>query len=137
MPKRILDTPSAPPALGPYSVAVGIGDLVFLSGQVALRPAGGRTDGPIGDQTRQVMNNIGAMLADLGLAYGDIVKTTIFMSNMGDYQEINRVYAEYFESDPPARSAVEVSALPGGFGVEIEVVASQNRSGSIDDKDGR
>ncbi|MCY4371064.1 MAG: Rid family detoxifying hydrolase [bacterium] len=129
MAKRILETPSAPPALGPYSVAVGIGDLVFFSGQVALRPAGGRTDGPIADQTRQVMDNIGALLSDVGLGYEDIVKTTIFMSDISDYQEINRVYAGYFGSDPPARSAVEVSALPGGFGVEIEVVASRNRPG--------
>ena len=119
MAKRILDTPSAPPALGPYSVAVGTGDLVFFSGQVALRPGGGRTDGPIGDQTRQVMDNIGDILSDVGLGYGNIVKTTIFMSDISDYQEINRVYAGYFQSDPPARSAVEVSALPGGFGVEI------------------
>lgn len=127
MAKRILDTPSAPAALGPYSVAVATGDLVFFSGQVALRPGGGRNDGPIGVQTRQVMDNLGAMLSDVGLGFENIVKTTIFMSDISDYQEINRVYAGYFESDPPARSAVEVSALPGGFGVEIEVVASRNR----------
>lgn len=127
MAKRTLDTPSAPPALGPYTVAVETGDLVFLSGQVALRPRGGRNDGPVAAQTRQVMDNIGAILADVGLGYGDIVKTTVFMSDISDYPEINQVYAEYFESDPPARSAVEVAALPGGFGVEIEVVASRSR----------
>ena len=86
--------------------------------------------------TRQVMDNIGAMLSDVGLGYEDIVKTTIFMSDISDYQEINRVYAGYFGSDPPARSAVEVSALPGGFGVEIEVVASRNGSGGTDGNDG-
>ena len=126
MAKRILQTPSAPPALGPYSVAVETGGLVFLSGQVALRPDGGRTDGEIGRQTRQVMDNIGAMLADVGLAYPDIVKTTIFMTDIADYPEINRIYAGYFDDDPPARSAVQAAALPGGFAVEIEVVAARN-----------
>jgi 2-iminobutanoate/2-iminopropanoate deaminase len=130
--KRILDTPHAPPAIGAYSVAVETGGLVFFSGQVALRPDGGRTDGPIRDQARQVMDNIGAMLADVGLDYPDIVKTTIFMSDISNYQEINEVYAGYFDSDPPARSAVEVAALPGGFGVEIEVVASRNRPDESD-----
>ena len=126
MAKRILETPSAPPALGPYSVAVETGGLVFLSGQVALKPEGGRTDGDIGEQTRQVMDNIGAMLADVGLNYSDIVKTTIFMADIADYAEINRIYAEYFDSDPPARSAVQAAALPGGFAVEIEVVAARS-----------
>jgi len=126
MAKRILDTPSAPAALGPYSVAVQSGGLVFFSGQVALKPEGGRTDGGIGEQTRQVMDNIGAMLADVGLNYGDIVKSTIFMTDIGDYPEINRVYASYFDDAPPARSAIQAAALPGGFGVEIEVVAAGN-----------
>ena len=121
---RILETPSAPPAIGPYSVAVEVANLVFLSGQVALLPQGGREDGDVSAQTRQVMNNIGAMLGDIGLGYSDIVKTTIFMVDIGDYAAINEVYAEYFEAAPPARSAVEVSALPGGFLVEIEIVAA-------------
>ena len=126
MAKRILETPSAPPALGPYSVAVETGGLVFFSGQVALKPEGGRTDGEIDEQTRQVMDNIGAMLADVGLDYPDIVKTTIFMADIADYPEINRIYAEYFDGAPPARSAVQAAALPGGFGVEIEVVAARS-----------
>lgn len=125
MAKRVLPVPSAPGALGPYSVAVQAAGLVFLSGQVALKPAGGREDGDAAAQTRQVMNNLGAMLADIGLGYADIVKTTIFMVDIGDYTDVNRVYAEYFEGDPPARSAVEVSALPGGFRVEIEIVAAR------------
>ncbi len=128
MAKRILDTPSAPPALGPYSVAVGTGSLVFFSGQVSLTLDGDRNDGSITEQTAQVMDNIGALLADVGLKYVDIVKTTVFMTDMADYPEINRVYAAYFGSEPPARSAVEVSALPGGFAVEIEVVACRNPS---------
>ena len=126
MAKRILETPSAPPALGPYSVAVQTGGLVFFSGQVALKPGGGRTDGDIDGQTRQVMDNIGAMLADVGLDYGDIVKSTIFMTDIADYSEINQVYAGYFDDEPPARSAIQAAALPGGFGVEIEVVAARD-----------
>lgn len=122
---RILETPSAPGALGPYSVAVQAADLVFLSGQVALKPGGGRENGDTAAQTRQVMNNIRAMLGDIGLGCADIVKTTIFMVDLADYTDINQVYAEYFEGDPPARSAVQVSALPGGFRVEIEIVAAR------------
>ena len=122
---RILETPSAPGALGPYSVAVQAADLVFLSGQVALKPGGGRENGDTAAQTRQVMNNIRAMLGDIGLGCADIVKTTIFMVDLADYTDINEVYAEYFEGDPPARSAVQVSALPGGFRVEIEIVAAR------------
>ncbi|MCY3539671.1 MAG: deaminase [Acidimicrobiia bacterium] len=127
MGKEVLSTPGAPPALGPYSVAVRAGGLVFLSGQVALKPEGGREDGDVTAQTRQIMNNIGALLSDLGLDYSDIAKTTIFMVDMGDYAAINEVYAGYFDEEPPARSAVEVSALPGGFLVEIEVVATLNQ----------
>ncbi|MDE0139798.1 MAG: Rid family detoxifying hydrolase [bacterium] len=126
MAKRILKTPSAPGALGPYSVAVEAAGLVFLSGQVALVPEGGREDGDVSAQTRQVMNNIGAMLGDIGLDYADIVKTTIFMVDIADYTAINQVYAEYFEGGAPARSAVQVSALPGGFRVEIEIVAARS-----------
>ena len=128
MTKRVLPVPSAPGALGPYSVAVQASGLVFLSGQVALKPGGGREDGDTAAQTRQVMDNIGAMLGDNGLGYADIVKTTIFMVDIGDYTDVNRVYAEYFEADPPARSAVEVAALPGGFRVEIEIVAARRDS---------
>ncbi len=129
MARRILETPSAPPAIGPYTVAIEAAGLVFLSGQVALVPEGGREDGDVSAQTRQVMNNIGAMLGDIGLGYSDIVKTTIFMVDIGDYAAINEVYAEYFEAGPPARSAVEVSALPGGFRVEIEIVAVRRDGG--------
>lgn len=125
MVKRVLPVPSAPGALGPYSVAVEAADLVFLSGQVALKPGGGRETGDAAEQTRQVMDNLGAMLGDIGLGYADIVKTTIFMVDIADYTAINQVYAGYFEADPPARSAVEVSALPGGFRVEIEIVAAR------------
>lgn len=125
MTKRILETPSSPAPLGPYSAAVEAGGLVFLSGQVALSPGGGRTDGPAAGQTRRIMDNIGRLLADAGLGYEHIVKTTIFMADIADYREINEVYAGYFDGEPPARSAVQAAALPGGFSVEIEAVAAR------------
>lgn len=127
MTKRILQTPSSPAPLGPYSPAVEAAGLVFFSGQVALGPDGGRTDGPAAVQTRRVMDNIGRLLADAGLGYEHIVKTTIFMADIADYREINEVYAEYFDGGPPARSAVQAAALPGGFSVEIEAVAARPR----------
>lgn len=126
MPKTVPATPSAPNAMGPYSFATEAGGLVFLSGQVALDPASGeRRPDDIEIQARQVMDNIGAILGDLGLSYGDIVKTTIFLADMGDYPKVNEVYASYFGTEPPARSAIQAGALPGAFLVEIEVVAAR------------
>lgn len=124
--KEILETPSAPPAMGPYSVAVATGDLVFFSGQVGLDPATGqRVADDIEVQTRRVLDNIGGLLGDVGLDFSDVVKTTIFMKDMGDYPRINDIYAEYFTERPPARSAIAAAALPGDFLVEIEVVAAK------------
>lgn len=131
MSKRILDTPSAGRAMGPYSVAVEANGFVYFSGQVAVTPDGGRAEDDTGVQTRQVMDNIGALLGDVGLGFDDIVKTTIFMADMADYADINTVYAEYFSGVFPARSAIQAAALPGGFRVEIEVVAAR-RSPSPD-----
>lgn len=126
MPKKILDTPSAPPALGPYSVATEAGGLVFLSGQVALIPeTGDRAPDDVVAQAHQVMKNIGALLNDVGLGYEDIVKTTVFMADMADYPAVNEVYASYVGAGAPARSAIQAGALPGGFLVEIEVVAGR------------
>ena len=126
MPKKVLSTPSAPKAMGPYSFAAEAGGLVFLSGQVALDPATGeRRPDDVEVQARQVMDNIGLILGDLGLAYEDIVKTTIFMADMADYPKVNDVYGSYFGTEPPARSAIQAAALPGGFLVEIEVVAAR------------
>lgn len=126
MPKTVLDTPSAPSAMGPYSFATEAGGLVFLSGQVALDPTTGeRSPDDIGDQTRQVMKNIGALLGDQGLTYADIAKTTIFLADIADYPTVNEIYGSYFETEPPARSALQAGALPGGFLVEIEVVAAR------------
>ena len=126
MSKKVLSTPSAPKAMGPYSFATEGGGLVFLSGQVALDPATGeRRPDDVEVQARQVMDNIGVILGDVGLAYEDIVKTTIFMADMADYPKVNDVYGSYFGTEPPARSAIQAGALPGGFLVEIEVVAAR------------
>lgn len=126
MPKKVLSTPSAPGALGPYSVAVEGAGLVFVSGQVAIDPkTGERAPDDVGAQADQVMRNIGAILGDLGLGYGDIVKTTIFLADIGDFPIVNEVYGSFFDADPPARSTVQAGALPGGFLVEIEVVAAR------------
>jgi 2-iminobutanoate/2-iminopropanoate deaminase len=124
--KKVLPTPSAPKAMGPYSFAAEAAGLVFLSGQVALDPVTGeRKPDDVEVQARQVMDNIGVILGDLDLDYTDIVKTTIFLADMADYPKVNEVYASYFGTEPPARSAIQAGALPGGFLVEIEVVAAR------------
>lgn len=106
-------------------MAVEAAGLVFLSGQVAIDPTTGeRLTDDFRLQARQVLNNIGAILGDLGLDYGDIVKTTVFLADMADFGDFNSVYAEYFVVDPPARSAIQAGALPGGFLVEVEVIAA-------------
>jgi 2-iminobutanoate/2-iminopropanoate deaminase len=112
--------------LGPYSFATEAAGLVFLSGQVALDPVTGeRGPDEVSAQAHQVMKNIGGMLGDLGLDYSDIAKTTIFLADMAAYPTVNEVYGSYFDSEPPARSAIQAGALPGGFLVEIEVVAAR------------
>ncbi|MGA7270864.1 MAG: Rid family detoxifying hydrolase [Acidimicrobiia bacterium] len=126
MSKRILETPSAPAAIGPYSVAVEAQGLVFLSGQVGLDPVtGDRVADDIQTQTQRVLDNIGLILGDLGLSHADIVKTTIFLADMADYATVNEIYSGYFAGEPPARSAIQAGALPGGFLIEIEIVASR------------
>lgn len=125
MSKVVLDTPSAPAAMGPYNVAVQSNGFIFLSGQVALIPNGGREGGGVADQTRRIMDNVTAILDDLGHDLSDVVKTTIFMTDINDYATINAIYAEYFAEAAPARSAVQVAALPGGFLVEIEMVVAR------------
>jgi len=122
--KKIVSTQSAPAAIGPYSQAVDTGDLVFVSGQVPIVPAQGKiVEESIAGQTRQVLENIKAILAAAGLKLDHVVKTTVFLTSMGDFREMNGVYAEYFSADPPARATIEVSALPLGARVEIEAVA--------------
>lgn len=126
MPKRIHNTPSGPAPLGPYSVATETNGLVFVSGMIAIDPAtGSAVEGGVTEQTHQIMKNIGAILSDLGLGYTDIVKTTIFVIDINDFAAVNEVYGSYVERSKPARSTVEVSALPGGFAVEIETIAAR------------
>ena len=112
--------------MGPYSFATEAGGLVFLSGQVALDPTTGeRSPDDVVQQSHRVMKNIGGILGDLGLGYSDIAKSTIFLVDMDDYPAVNEVYGSYFDFEPPARSAIQAGALPGGFLVEIEVVAAR------------
>lgn len=125
MPKTIPETPSAPESLAPYSPAAEAGGFVFLSGQVGLDPETGERAADTEAQARQVMSNIGAVLADLGLGFDDIVKTTIFLADIDDFGIVNEVYASHYDGDYPARTTVQAGALPAGFLVEIEVVAAR------------
>ncbi len=122
--KETVQTEKAPKALGPYSVAVKAGDFVFTSGQVGIDPAlGAIVSGGIEAETRQVLVNLTAVLEASGASLQDVVKTTVFLKDMGDFAVMNGIYAEFFTENPPARSAVQVAALPKGALVEIEAVA--------------
>jgi 2-iminobutanoate/2-iminopropanoate deaminase len=124
MPKAIITPPNSPQAVGPYSQAVRCGDFLFCSGQIPLDPATGQlVQNEIRTQTERVLDNIKAILTDQGLTFANVVKTTVFMLHLGDFAAMNEVYARYFPSDCPARSTVQVAALPRGAQVEIEVVA--------------
>ena len=122
--KKIISTDEAPGAIGPYSQAVRSGNFVFCSGQIALDPKSGQiVAGDIAIQTRRVLDNIAAILRAEGLSFDHVVKTTIFLTNLGDFQTVNEIYGSYFKADPPARSTVQVAALPKNVDVEIEVIA--------------
>jgi len=126
MPKKIHDVPSAPAPVGPYSVVTEANGFVFVSGQVGMDTAAGKlVDGGVEAETHQIMKNLAAILGDVGLHYSDIVKTTIFLANMGDFPVVNAAYGEYVADAKPARSTVEVAALPLGVQVEIEVIAAR------------
>ena len=120
---KAISTKKAPAAIGPYSQAIRVGNLVYTSGQIPIDPATGAfVEGGIREQTRQSLTNVRAILAEAGLAMSDVVKTTVFMADMNDFAEMNGVYAEFFAEPYPARSAVAVKTLPKGALVEIEVV---------------
>ena len=123
MPIEIVPTPSAPKAAGPYSPAVRAGDWLVLAGQVGLDPATGAMAAGVEAQARQVLANITSVLADCGAALTDVAKTTVFVTDIGQFATVNAVYAEAFGDHRPARSTVQVAALPGGAEVEIEVWA--------------
>ena len=122
--KKIISTSEAPAAIGPYSQAVRSGNFLFCSGQIPLDPKSGQiVSGNIATQTRRVLDNIGAVLKAEGLTFENIVKTTIFLTDLGDFQTVNETYGSYFKQQPPARSTVQVSALPKGAKIEIEAIA--------------
>ena len=124
--KDIIATDKAPTAIGPYSQAIDCGALVITSGQIPVDPATGTMPEGIEAQTRQSLNNIKAILAQAGLTMDNVVKTTVFLQNMGDFAAMNAVYAGFFtEGSYPARSAVEVAALPKGALVEIEAICAR------------
>lgn len=122
--KKVISTTKAPSAIGPYSQAIEVGNLVYTSGQIPVDPATGVfAEGGIKEQTRQSLLNVKAILEEVGLSMDDVVKTTVFMADMNDFAEMNAIYAEFFKEPYPARSAVAVKTLPKGALVEIEVVA--------------
>ena len=121
---KAISTQKAPAAIGPYSQAIQVGNLVYTSGQIPIDPATGNfVEGGIKEQTRQSLTNVQAILEEVGLTMGNVVKTTVFMADMNDFADMNTVYAEFFSEPYPARSAVAVKTLPKGALVEIEVVA--------------
>ncbi len=125
MTRTVIHTDSAPKAIGPYSQAIRVGDFVFTAGQIALDPATGELAGAtIEEQTRRALTNLKAVLEAAGSGVNKVVKTTVFLANLGDFAKMNAVYGEFFPSNPPARTTVQAAALPRGGLVEIECVAT-------------
>jgi reactive intermediate/imine deaminase len=125
--KRIISTQDAPEAVGAYSQATTNGDLVFTAGQIPMTADGELLDDKsITDQTAQSLSNIQGVLAEEGLEMSDVLKVTVFLDDIDNFEGMNEKYSEYFDGDPPARSAVEVANLPKGVGVEIEAIATQD-----------
>lgn len=123
---KAISTPKAPGAIGPYSQAIKVGNLVYTSGQLPIDPATGTfPEGGIKEQTRQSLSNVQSILQEAGLDMKNVVKTTVFLADMGDFADMNSVYAEFFTPPYPARSAVAVKTLPKQALVEIEVVAAR------------
>lgn len=122
--KQIINTTNAPAPIGPYSQAVQAGNFLFVSGQVAINPENGELNiGNIEEETHQVMRNLKAVLLEAGLTFDNVVKSTIFLSDMGTFAQVNEIYGQYFTSDFPARETVQVSVLPKNVNVEISVIA--------------
>ena len=124
MRKKVIQTDKAPKAIGPYSQAIQAGNMIFLSGQIPIDPKTGElTGGDIRQQTQQVLENIKGLLESQRLGMEDVIKVTIFLKDMGNFNQVNEVYAAYFSSSPPARSIVEVAKLPRNVEIEIEAIA--------------
>ena len=122
--KEVINTKAAPAAIGPYSQAIKVGNLVYTSGQIPIDSTTGNfVDGGIKEQTRQSLLNVQAILKEVGLSMSNVIKTTVFLADMNDFADMNAIYAEFFSEPYPARSAVAVKTLPKGTLVEIEVVA--------------
>ena len=128
--KKIISTNEAPGAIGPYSQAVRSGNFLFCSGQIPLDPKSGQiVPGDIAVQTRRVLDNIAAVLQADGLSFDNVVKTTVFLTDLGDFKTVNEVYGSYFKQHPPARSTVQVTALPRGAKIEIDAIADTGEAG--------
>jgi 2-iminobutanoate/2-iminopropanoate deaminase len=122
--KTIIKPAKSAPAVGPYNHAVRVGELLFCAGQIPLDPATGNlVEGDIKAQTERVLQNVKAILDDQGLSFTNVVKSTVFLTNLADFAGMNEIYAKYFTSDFPARSTIQVAALPRAASVEIEVIA--------------
>ena len=123
--KRTISTDDAPAAVGAYSQATATDDVVFTAGQIPLTPDGELlADAPIAEQTEQALDNVAAVLAAADASMADVLKVTVYLDDISNFDAMNETYATYFETEPPARSAVEAAALPKGVGVEIEAVAT-------------
>lgn len=122
--KQIIKTTNAPAPIGPYSQAIQAGNFLFVSGQVAINPENGELNiGNIEEETHQVMRNLKAVLLEAGLTFDNVVKSTIFLSDMGTFAQVNEIYGQYFSANFPARETVQVSVLPKNVNVEISVIA--------------
>ena len=125
MPKKIINTSNAPAPIGPYSQAVQVNDMLFISGQVAIDPFTGNVDAKdVTEETHQVMRNLKAILTEAGMDFGHVIKTTIFLSDMSLFTSVNEVYGKYFNGNFPARETVAVKGLPKNVNVEISMIAS-------------
>ena len=121
--KKAIQTSKAPAAIGPYSQAIAAGNFLYISGQLPIDPANGEMPDGIEARAKQSLENLQAILAEAGLSMANVVKTTVFLTDMGDFAAVNSVYATFFQETPPARSAVQVAALPKGATIEIEAIA--------------
>ena len=122
--KTVISAPNAPAAIGPYSHAIAAGDFLFTSGQIPLDPATGKLAGDtIEVQAEQVLKKLEAVLAAHGMTFANVIKTTVFLTDLADFATVNAIYATRFSNEPPARSCIQVAGLPGGSKIEIELVA--------------
>ena len=128
MSKEIIRTDKAPKAIGPYSQAIKYDNLLFISGQIPINPATGEITGDIKVQTRQVLENMKSILLAAGVSLINVVKTTLFLKNLDDFNSVNEIYSEYFTRDAPVRSTIEVSRIPRGALIEIEAIAIIDRT---------